>query len=48
MAKIILAALCVLSLTVAAIKGARAQESFYKGKTIRLIEAYSAGGGYDT
>jgi tripartite-type tricarboxylate transporter receptor subunit TctC len=26
---------------------ARAQES-YKGKTIRLIEAYSAGGGYDT
>lgn len=25
-----------------------AQESFYKGKTIRLIEAYSAGGGYDT
>ncbi|HWO40992.1 MAG TPA: tripartite tricarboxylate transporter substrate-binding protein [Candidatus Eisenbacteria bacterium] len=24
-----------------------AQESFYKGKVIRIIEAYSAGGGYD-
>jgi tripartite-type tricarboxylate transporter receptor subunit TctC len=27
---------------------AAAQDVFYKGKTIRLIEAYSAGGGYDT
>ena len=26
----------------------RAQESFYKGKVIRIIEAYDAGGGYDT
>jgi tripartite-type tricarboxylate transporter receptor subunit TctC len=25
-----------------------AQESFYKGKVIRIIEAYDAGGGYDT
>ena len=48
MARIILTVLCVLSFTVAGLKPARAQESFYKGKTIRLIEAYSAGGGYDT
>ncbi|HEX2226930.1 MAG TPA: tripartite tricarboxylate transporter substrate-binding protein [Candidatus Binatia bacterium] len=27
---------------------AHAQDPSYKGKTIRLIEAYSAGGGYDT
>ena len=26
----------------------RAQESFYKGKVIRIVEAYDAGGGYDT
>jgi tripartite-type tricarboxylate transporter receptor subunit TctC len=25
-----------------------AQESFYKGKVIRIVEAYDAGGGYDT
>jgi Tripartite tricarboxylate transporter family receptor len=29
-------------------KPAPAQEAFYKGKVIRLIEAYTAGGGYDT
>ena len=48
MAGIILILFCLLSLTVVNIKPALAQESFYKGKTIRLIEAYSAGGGYDT
>jgi tripartite-type tricarboxylate transporter receptor subunit TctC len=26
----------------------QAQQGFYKGKTIRVIEAYTAGGGYDT
>jgi tripartite-type tricarboxylate transporter receptor subunit TctC len=29
-------------------KPAPAQEAFYKGKVVRLIEAYTAGGGYDT
>ena len=48
MVKTILTVVCALSLTVAANESARAQEAFYKGKTIRLIEAYSAGGGYDT
>src|SRR3954454_14717990 len=24
------------------------QDSFYKGKVIRIVEAYDAGGGYDT
>lgn len=27
---------------------ASAHDNFYKGKTIRLIVAFSAGGGYDT
>jgi tripartite-type tricarboxylate transporter receptor subunit TctC len=27
---------------------ASADDNFYKGKTIRLIVAFSAGGGYDT
>jgi tripartite-type tricarboxylate transporter receptor subunit TctC len=30
------------------LKDGWAQDSFYKGKVIRIIEAYSAGGGYDT
>jgi tripartite-type tricarboxylate transporter receptor subunit TctC len=43
-------ALLVLLLVAAArpATGDAAQDSFFKGKTIRLIEAYSAGGGYDT
>jgi len=39
--------LLLLTLTLEA-RGAFAQELIYKGKVIRLIEAYSAGGGYDT
>lgn len=48
MTKLVLAVLCVLALAAASSKRAQAQEAFYKGKTIRLIEAYTAGGGYDT
>ncbi|MBM4298810.1 MAG: hypothetical protein FJ143_13825 [Deltaproteobacteria bacterium] len=38
----------ILALSLMSAQTASAQESFYKGKTIRLIEAFSAGGGYDT
>jgi tripartite-type tricarboxylate transporter receptor subunit TctC len=44
--KILLIASTVLVLATA--KAAAAQEAFHKGKVIRLIEAYTAGGGYDT
>jgi tripartite-type tricarboxylate transporter receptor subunit TctC len=40
--------LLVVSLVLLNATPASAQEPFYKGKTIRLVEAYSAGGGYDT
>jgi hypothetical protein len=29
-------------------RAASSHDNFYKGKTIRLIVAFSAGGGYDT
>ena len=45
---LIVSLFCFLSLFASFAESAFAQESFYKGKTIRLIEAYSAGGGYDT
>lgn len=45
---LIVSLFCVLSLFALLAESAIAQESFYRGKTIRLIEAYSAGGGYDT
>jgi tripartite-type tricarboxylate transporter receptor subunit TctC len=40
----------ILSLTIVLVelKGGFAQEAFYKDKVIRIVEAYSAGGGYDT
>ena len=41
---LLLSLIIVLSVGV---KAALAQELFYKGKTIRIVEAYSAGGGYD-
>src|SRR5262249_5275530 len=37
----------VISLVLVA-KPATAQESYYKGKTVRIIVCASAGGGYDT
>lgn len=37
-----------LVIFVVVVKGGWAQESFYKGKVIRIVEAYDAGGGYDT
>jgi tripartite-type tricarboxylate transporter receptor subunit TctC len=48
MTKPVLAVLCGLVLAAASSKQTHGQETFYKGKTIRLIEAYTAGGGYDT
>src|SRR5262249_50479321 len=42
-----IAALSVLSL-LTAVPAARAQDDFYKGKTVRLIVGQAAGGGYDT
>jgi len=41
---LLLSLIIVLSVGV---RAALAQELFYKGKTIRIVEAYSAGGGYD-
>jgi len=41
----LIAVLSILTFTVAA---TQAQESYYKGKTIRIIVGASAGGGYDT
>lgn len=35
-------------LAVASPKGLLAQEPFYKGKTVRIIVGFSAGGGFDT
>ena len=35
-------------LTLIAVNSVFAQESFYKGKTIRIIVGFSAGGGFDT
>ena len=43
-----IAALALLSLGTFAVPSARAQQDFYKGKTIRLIIGQAAGGGYDT
>jgi tripartite-type tricarboxylate transporter receptor subunit TctC len=31
-----------------ATRGAAAQDDFYRGKTIRIVVGYSAGGGFDT
>ncbi|HEY7555737.1 MAG TPA: tripartite tricarboxylate transporter substrate-binding protein [Candidatus Binatia bacterium] len=45
--KRILCRLAILSLLVHA-ASANAQDSFYKGKTVRIIVGASAGGGYDT
>ena len=47
MAQALFLGLFFMALVVAA-KNVRAQESFYKGKVIRIVEAYDAGGGYDT
>jgi len=41
----LIAVLSIMSFTVSA---AQAQDSFYKGKTVRIIVGASAGGGYDT
>ena len=41
---LLLSLIIVLSVGV---RAALAQELFYKGKTIRIVEAYSASGGYD-
>lgn len=38
----------IICLTLLWTQKTQAQEDFYKGKTIRVIEAYTAGGGYDT
>jgi tripartite-type tricarboxylate transporter receptor subunit TctC len=37
-----------VAMLIAGAKPVAAQEAFYRGKVVRLIEAYSAGGGYDT
>src|SRR5262245_32431007 len=42
-----IAALALLSFSTFAVPSARAQQDFYKGKTIRLIVGQAAGGGYD-
>ena len=47
MARALFLGLFFIALVVSA-KDVRAQESFYKGKVIRIVEAYDAGGGYDT
>jgi tripartite-type tricarboxylate transporter receptor subunit TctC len=36
------------AMIMAGARPAQAQEAFYKGRVIRLVEAYTAGGGYDT
>src|SRR5213594_5075351 len=49
MGRKIFSALIVIGLTLAfSVSAASSQESFYKGKTIRIIVGFSAGGGYDT
>ena len=48
MAEKIFVLVFAMAMTIMEVHGALAQEPFYKGKVIRLIEAYSAGGGYDT
>jgi tripartite-type tricarboxylate transporter receptor subunit TctC len=40
--------IAVLSILPFAVSATQAQESFYKGKTVRIIVGASAGGGYDT
>ena len=41
----LIAVLSILPFTVSA---TQAQDSFYKGKTVRIIVGAAAGGGYDT
>jgi tripartite-type tricarboxylate transporter receptor subunit TctC len=40
--------LLLLAFETASAKALFAQEPFYKGKTIRMIVGFSAGGGFDT
>ncbi|HET9918180.1 MAG TPA: tripartite tricarboxylate transporter substrate-binding protein [Candidatus Binatia bacterium] len=40
--------IAVLSMLTFAVSATQAQESYYKGKTVRIIVGASAGGGYDT
>ena len=39
---------CIFSSAFVRQTPAKAQDSFYKGKTVRIIVGASAGGGYDT
>ena len=48
MAKTFVSLVLFFSMLIVEVPGGFAQESYYRGKVIRLIEAYSAGGGYDT
>ena len=48
MQKQIIQLILVLGASLPLVSPARAQENFYKGKTIRMIVATSAGGGFDT
>jgi len=48
MAKTFVSLVLFFSMLIVKVPGGFAQESYYRGKVIRLIEAYSAGGGYDT
>ena len=49
MGRRIFSALIIIGFSLAfRISAASSQEPFYKGKTIRIIVGFSAGGGYDT
>jgi tripartite-type tricarboxylate transporter receptor subunit TctC len=47
MARIFFSLVLSLTIVTAGAGGSWGQEPFYKGKLIRIVEAYSAGGGYD-
>jgi len=43
-----LACLGLIVLTFGGVRAATAQDEFYRGKTIRIVVGYTAGGGFDT
>ncbi|MPZ77145.1 MAG: hypothetical protein GEU77_11550 [Deltaproteobacteria bacterium] len=47
MARLFFSSILFVASLVVGVKGGWAEDSFYKGKVLRIIEAYSAGGGYD-
>jgi len=48
MRKVVWCLFAVIGIVLISIASVSAQESFFKGKTIRIIVGFSAGGGYDT